>query len=160
MAGVNCILSDEQKLTALKGSPHVSSKGGSRGLLRSAAGLGCLLLSLNSNVAQGKAFGPQSQTHWGQDLIPSSVKVAHKARPRAAFLPCKAGLEAPPVDAYGDDQGRPYKVPIPATLSKCYLCDLYSLPQPCSRLPSGNARVKTQDVNTIAFIRVFDNFKM
>lgn len=62
------------KLTGLKGNPHVSSKRGFRGLLRSAAGPGYLLLSLNGDVAQGKAFGPWSQTHGGQDLIQSSVR--------------------------------------------------------------------------------------
>lgn len=62
------------KLTGLKGNPHISSKGGFRGLLSGAAGPGCLLLSLNSDMAQGKAFGPWSQTHRGRGLIRSSPR--------------------------------------------------------------------------------------
>ena len=50
------------KLTGLKGNPHISSKGGLRGLLSSAAGRGHLLLSLNSDVAQGKHLGLRVKT--------------------------------------------------------------------------------------------------
>lgn len=62
------------KLTGLKGNPHDSSKGRFRGFLRRAAELRCLLLSLNSDVAKGRAFGLWSQAYGGQDLTQPSVR--------------------------------------------------------------------------------------